>query len=286
MNYQTLISPTELANHLDDPKWAIIDCRFTLGNPERGRRDYLEGHIPGAVYVHLEEEMCAPVIKGKSGRHPLLPLQETVQLFSRLGIDQEVQVVAYDDWTPISGAVAARFWWMLRWLGHERVAGLDGGWQAWLRAQMPTACGPERRQPRTFLPNLHLEIYASMADVKAALLYPTWKVFDSRTADRYRGENETIDPVAGHIPGAINAPYTENATQEGTFRSVEELRQRFRTLLGDTPARKAIFYCGSGVTAAVNVLAVKQAGLGNARLYVGSWSEWITDAENPVAHNG
>jgi len=282
MNHHTLISPHELANHLADPGWVILDCRFTLGNPERGCRDYHAAHIPGAVYVHLEEELCAPVIPGKTGRHPLLPLQGTVELFSRLGIDQNIQVVAYDDWTPISGAVAARLWWMLRWLGHERVAVLDGGWKAWLAADLPTVSGNETRPPRQFVPRLHLEIYASVADVKAALLYPGWKVFDSRTADRYRGENETIDPVAGHIPGAINAPYVENGTPQGTFRSPEELRQRFIQLLGETPAQKAIFYCGSGVTAAVNVLALKHAGLGDARLYVGSWSEWITDPENPV----
>lgn len=283
MNYQTLISPNELANHLDDPNWAIFDCRFTLGNPDRGRQDYLTAHIPGAIYVHLEEEMCAPVIRGKTGRHPLLPLEETVRLFSRLGIDEHLQVVAYDDWTPISGAVAARFWWMLRWLGHDRVAVLDGGWKAWLEAGLPTSNSQEMRPMRTFHPRLRLELYASMADVRAALLYPSWKVIDSRTADRYRGENETIDPIAGHIPGAINAPYIDNGKPDGTFRSPDELRQRFTQLLGDTPPRKAIFYCGSGVTAAVNVLALKHAGLGDARLYVGSWSEWITDPENPVA---
>ncbi len=283
MIYQTLITPHELVNHLSDPNWAIIDTRFTLGDPERGRRDYLEAHIPGAVYVHLEEEMCAPVVKGQTGRHPLLPMEETVQLFSRLGIDRDTQVVAYDDWTPISGAVAARLWWMLRWLGHDRVAVLDGGWKAWLESGLPTASGNENRPARTFTPNLHLELYASMADVKAALLYPNWKVFDSRTADRYRGENETIDPIAGHIPGAINAPYVDNGTPQGGFLPVEQLRQRFTHLLGETPSEKAIFYCGSGVTAAVNVLALKHAGLGNARLYVGSWSEWITDPENPVA---
>ncbi|RCK74284.1 MAG: Thiosulfate sulfurtransferase, rhodanese [Anaerolineae bacterium] len=282
MDYQTLISAHELANHLTDPEWAIFDCRFTLGKPERGRQDYLDSHIPGAVYVHLEEELCAPIVKGQTGRHPLLPLEETVKLFSRLGIDQNVQVVAYDDWTPISGAVAARLWWMSRWLGHERVAVLDGGWNAWLAASLPTRSGNETRPPRHFTPNLHLEIYASMADVRAALLYPDWKVFDSRTADRYRGENETIDPVAGHIPGALNAPYVENGTPQGTFRPADELRQRFTQLLGETPAKKTIFYCGSGVTAAVNVLALKHAGLGDARLYVGSWSEWITDPENPV----
>ncbi len=281
-DYQILISPRELANHLTDPNWAVIDTRFTLGQPERGRQDYLIAHIPGAVYVHLEEEMCAPVIQGKSGRHPLLPLPETVALFSRLGIDQTVQVVAYDDWTPISGAVAARFWWMLRWLGHERVAVLDGGWQAWIAEGLPTRSGEETRTFRTFTPRLQSSLYASSEDVKIALQNPTWKVFDSRTADRYRGENETIDPVAGHIPGALNAPYIENGQPNGCFRPNEELRERFTKLLGETPAHQTIFYCGSGVTAAVNVLALKHAGLGDARLYVGSWSEWITDPQNPV----
>ncbi|MCS6907045.1 MAG: sulfurtransferase [Anaerolineales bacterium] len=283
MQYQTLITPQELRPHLGDPNWAVFDCRFTLGDPERGRKDYLIAHIPGAVYVHLEQEMCGPVVRGRTGRHPLLPLKDAVRLFSRLGIDENVQVVAYDDWSPISGAVAARLWWMLRWLGHEQVAVLDGGWRAWIEARMPTAGGVEGRSRRKFTPRLHLEYYASMADVKTALLDPTWKVFDSRTADRFRGENETIDPVAGHIPTAINAPYVENGTPEGTFRSPEELRQRFATLLGETPPQKAIFYCGSGVTAALNLLALKYAGLGDARLYVGSWSEWITDPENPVA---
>lgn len=283
MNYQTLITPQELYAHLGDENWAIIDVRFTLGDPQRGRNDYLQAHIPGAVYVHLEDEMCAPVIPGKTGRHPLLPAQETADLFNKLGIDEHVQVVAYDDWTPAPGAVAARLWWMLRWLGHRNVAVLDGGWQAWVNANYPSQSGNQRRSPRQFTPQLHLELYASTADTAAALLYPQWKVFDSRTADRYRGENETIDPVAGHIPGAINAPYIENCQPDGRFRPTEELRQRFSALLGETNPSQAIFYCGSGVTAAHNVLALAHAGLGDARLYVGSWSEWITDPERPIS---
>lgn len=282
MSYQTIISVEELKDHLDDENWAIFDVRFTLGNPERGREDYLKSHIPGAVYVHLEEEMCAPVVPGKTGRHPLLSAEQTAELFSKLGIDEGVQVVAYDDWTPASGAVAARLWWMLHWLGHRNVAVLDGGWNAWNEHRLPTRSGVENRQPRRFQPELHLELFASAADTYAALLYPHWKVFDSRTSDRYHGQNETIDPVAGHIPGAFNAPYIENCTAEGYIRPKEELHRRFQTLLNGTAANQAIFYCGSGVTAAHNVLALAHAGLGHARLYVGSWSEWITDPEHPV----
>lgn len=283
MDYTTLISPADLLLHLDDENWAIIDVRFTLGNPERGRIDYVKSHLPNSVFVHVEEEMCGKVIPGKTGRHPLLPVEDTVQLFSRLGIDENVQVVVYDDWPGASGAVAARLWWMLRWLGHEKVAVLDGGWNAWLSQSYPISQQIKTREPRSFKPKLHLEIYASTADTKAALLYPTWKVFDSRTADRYRGENETIDPIAGRIPGAINAPYLDNCYPDGRFKPREEIRQRFQNLLGDTPPSKAIFYCGSGLTSALNVLAVAYCGLGNARLYVGSWSEWITDPKRPIA---
>ncbi|MGB9673688.1 MAG: sulfurtransferase [Anaerolineales bacterium] len=282
MEFTTLISPSELMGHLQDENWAILDTRFTLGDPERGQMDYYRAHIPHAIYVHPEKDMSGPIIPGKTGRHPLLPLEDTTNLFSRLGIDQDVQVVIYDDWNAAAGAVAARLWWMLRWLGHTRVAVLDGGWNAWLAHNYPTTPEITTRQPRQFTPQLHLEIYASMADTKAALLYPSWQVVDSRTADRYRGENETIDPIAGRIPGALNLPYLENCLPDGRFKPKEEIRSQFKRVLGDTPASKTIFYCGSGLTSALNVLAMVYAGLGNARLYVGSWSEWITDPNNPI----
>lgn len=283
MIYRTLISTSELAEHLEDPEWAVADCRFTLGQTERGRRDYLESHVPGAVYVHLNEDLCSPVIPGKTGRHPLPSMELAVGTMTRLGIRPETQIVVYDDWPGASGGIAARLWWMSRWLGHEAVAVLDGGWQRWVEEGRPVRGGEERRPSREFHPHLRPEFYASSQDVDALRSDPTSRVFDSRSADRYRGENETIDPVAGHIPGAFSAPYADNAGSDGRFRSPQELRERFEALLDGVPAERAVFYCGSGVTAAHNVLALAHAGLGDARLYVGSWSDWITDLEHPIA---
>jgi thiosulfate/3-mercaptopyruvate sulfurtransferase len=282
MSYQTLISAEVLRSHLGDPDWAIVDCRFTLGDPQRGRRDYLQAHIPGAVYAQLEEDLCSPHLPGVTGRHPLPPVDELARKFSEWGIGPGVQVVAYDDWPGASGAVAARLWWSLRWLGHQAVAVLDGGWNRWLQMSGPVNAGTETRPHRDFRPSPHPELIASVDEVDTLRSDPAYKLFDSRSADRYRGENETIDPVAGHIPGALNAPYAENVRPDGLFRPPDELRQRFSALLGETPAQNAVFYCGSGVTAAHNLLALAHAGLGNARLYLGSWSEWITDPSKPV----
>ena len=282
MSYQTLVSAEELLSHLGDPDWAIVDCRFTLGDAERGWRDYLQAHIPGAVYAYLESDLSSPHIPGVTGRHPLPPVDHLVRIFSEWGIGPEVQVVAYDDWPGASGAVAARLWWSLRWLGHEAVAVLDGGWNRWLQTGGAIKAGIETRPHREFKPNLRSELIASLDEVEGLRTDPAYKLFDSRSAERYRGENETVDPVAGHIPGALNAPYAENVGTDGLFRPSGELRQRFHALLGDTPAKNAVFYCGSGVTATHNLLALAHAGLGDARLYVGSWSEWITDPKRPV----
>lgn len=283
MAFTTLISAQELDAHLGDAEWAIVDCRFSLADPVMGRRDYLQNHIPGAVYAHLNDDLCAPIRPGVTGRHPLPQVEQAVATFARLGITENVQVVAYDDWPGASGAVAARLWWMLRWLGREQVAVLDGGWAHWRQLGYATRSGEETRPPGGFRAHLRPEFYASSQDVEQRRLEAQWRVFDSRSADRYRGENETIDPVAGHIPGAISAPYLENAAADGSFRPVGELRERFRALLKEVPASQTIFYCGSGVTAAHNVLAMAHAGLGIPRLYVGSWSEWITDPSRPVA---
>jgi len=281
--YTTLISPSELISHLDDPDWAIVDCRFSLEAPDRGREDYLRAHIPGAVYAHLNDDLCAPHIPGVTGRHPLPAPERLAQTFSKWGIGPGVQVVAYDDWEAASGGVAARLWWSLRWLGHQAVAVLDGGWKRWVGEGYPWRGGWETRSPRSFIPNPRPELIVSAREVEALRLDGAYRVVDSRSADRYRGENETIDPVAGHIPGAINAPYSENVGPDGLFKSREELRRRFTALLGNVPAENVIFYCGSGVTACHNLLALMHAGLGEARLYPGSWSEWITDANRPVA---
>ena len=279
----TLISTQELFQHLDDPFWALMDCRFTLADPGRGRRDYLEAHIPGAIYVHLNEDLSAPPIPGITGRHPLPSLDQIVNNFSRWGIDKGVQVVVYDDTPGSSGAYAARLWWMLRYLGHDSVALLDGGWQRWQEEGRPQRSGLEVRPRRTFAPSLRSEMLANSADVEAMRQDSNCLVVDSRSPDRYRGENETIDPVAGHIPGAVSAPYAENFAVDGLFLPADQLRSRFAAILGNVLVDKTVFYCGSGVTAAVNLLALKHSGLGDARLYIGSWSEWITDPGHPIA---
>jgi thiosulfate/3-mercaptopyruvate sulfurtransferase len=279
MTYTTLISTAELAQHLTDPDWAIFDCRFSLADPERGRRDYAQAHIPGAIYVHLNEDLASPIVPGVTGRHPLPSTDDLTARFSEWGIDERVQVVAYDD---SGGGMAARLWWLLRWLGHEAVAVLDGDWRKWQSEGRPSPDGAAIRSARRFVPRLRSDLLITTEDIEGQLYNARYKLFDSRTADRYRGENETFDPIAGHIPGAISAPYPDNLKPDGTFRSDEELHARFTALLGDTPVRQTAFYCGSGVTAAQNILAMKHAGLGDARLYAGSWSEWITDPQRPI----
>jgi len=281
MIYKTLISTAELAAHLDDPEWAIFDCRFSLDNPERGGEDYRAAHIPGTIYAHLDEDLSGPVIPGRTGRHPLPAPEVAAERFASWGIGPGVQVVVYDD---AGGALAAaRLWWMLRWLGHEAAAVLDGGWSRWIAEGRPTRSGVETRPAREFIPAPRPELLVTVDEVDRLRQDPAYRLFDVRAAERYRGENETIDPVAGHIPGAISAPYTENLTRGGLFRSPAELRQHYRRLLGETPAGRSVFYCGSGVTSTHSLLALLHAGLGEARLYAGSWSEWIADPERPVA---
>ena len=280
MTFATLISPAEVAAHIDDPNWAVVDCRFALAEPAKGRRDYLAAHIPGAVYAHLDEDLSGPVVPGQSGRHPLPAVDAFAATLSAWGIDDGVQVVVYDD---ASGVYAGRLWWMLRWLGHDAVALLDGDWRLWQSEGRTTRDGVEQRAPRVFTPRLRPHLLATTDEIAARLGAPDLHLFDARAADRYRGENETIDPVAGHIPGAVNAPYAGNLDADGRFLSAGELRDRYEALLGDAPAEEAIFDCGSGVSAVHDLIALAVAGLGLPRLYVGSWSEWSADPARPAA---
>lgn len=280
MPFITLISGSELVNHIANPDWAIIDCRFALDDSSRGHREYLNAHIPGAIYAHLSKDLSGQIISGKTGRHPLPELKTFVHTLSNWGIDAHVQVIAYDD---KGGAMAAaRLWWMLRWAGHHAVAVLNGGCSQWLKSNYPVTRSAETRKQRSFVPKIHNDFVFSSEDVMKVLHNKNFRLIDSRSTDRYRGENETIDPVAGHIPGALSVPFTGNLGADGLFLQQKDLKLRFEHVLGGITPERAVFYCGSGVTAAHNILAVKVAGLGDARLYAGSWSEWITNPDNPI----
>lgn len=279
MPNNTLVSPNKLQSSLAEPAWVLIDCRFSLKDPGKGRNAYLASHIPGAVYAHLDHDLSGPVVNGQTGRHPLPSVEQFVTTLSAWGIGAGVQVVAYDD---TGGSMAARLWWMLRWLGHDDVAVLDGGWQAWNAAGYPVRNGAESRERAEFEARPRPELAADTAEVERIRNDDSYVLCDCRGADRFRGENETIDPVAGHIPGAISLPYAGNLSEDKTFRPAAELKQRFEESLGGTAAENVVLYCGSGVTAAHNALAMAYAGLGDARLYPGSWSEWITDPGRPI----
>ena len=280
MKFKTLISTSEVNKHKDDPNWAIVDCRFALDDPNGGETDYLSAHIPGAVYAHLDRDLSGTVIPGKTGRHPLPGIDVAAKLFSNLGIGPDVQVVAYDD---VGGALAAaRLWWMLRWLGHDGVAVLDGGWGQWLTERRGIENGMRRRQRREFKPEPRPELLVSANHLELMGLGANGRIIDVRAPERFRGEVEPFDPVAGRIRGAVNVPYKDNLDATGMMIPVDEMRSLYERLLGDIPAERTVFYCGSGVTAALNILAVQHAGLGEARLYAGSWSEWITDPRRPT----
>ena len=268
MPYTTIVAAAELAAHLHDPQWVIVDCRFDLQDTAAGERRYVASHIPGAVYSHLDRDLSgARQESGEGGRHPLPSPADLTLTFGRWGIGRGVQVVAYDDQ---SGHYAARLWWLLRFMGHEAVAVLDGGWPAWLAAGLPLAAGEsDPVTPRLFEGAPHIEWLAAGERLDVAP-----RLVAARAPERYRGETEPLDPVAGHIPGAVNRPYTTNWDAAGQWRPPEALLAEFLELLGDAPAEEAVFYCGSGVSACVNLLAMARAGLPLGRLYVGSWSEW------------
>jgi thiosulfate/3-mercaptopyruvate sulfurtransferase len=280
----TLIEPQALGEHLGDGGWAIIDCRFDLARPEWGARAFAAGHIPGALYADLDRDLSGPR-SPVSGRHPLPMPVVLAATLSRLGIDATVQVVAYDQG---SGSFAARLWWLLRWLGHREVAVLDGGFAAWERAGLPVSSTVEARASRQFSARPDASMLVGTAEVAAALesgaiARGETLLVDARSADRFAGENESIDPVAGHIPGARNHPFTANQDAQGRFLAPAQLERAWQdTLRGGTP-RQVIAMCGSGVTACHNLLSLELAGLAGARLYAGSWSEWIRNPAHAVA---
>jgi|SRR5579862_5719270 len=281
--YFTLIEPAELAAHMSDTDWAVLDCRSELARPEWGATAYAEAHLPNAIYAHLDHDLSGPVTS-TSGRHPLPRVDAFAATLSRWGIDESVQVVAYDQ---NNGAYASRLWWLLRWVGHVRVAVLNGGFAAWQQTALPVSKQPGVRQPRRFTPNSAQTGVVSTGELEGILAAGQLAagertLIDARSADRFAGQNEIIDPVAGHVPGAGNHPFAHNLDARGRFLPPHDLRTRWlETLRGREPAT-AIAMCGSGVTACHNLLALEVAGLPGAQLYAGSWSEWIRDAARPT----
>jgi len=279
--YSTLIDTTAAHDHLKDPNWVFVDCRFDIRNTGRGPRDYQASHIRGAVYADLDQDLSGPIIPGRTGRHPLPEPESIVRVFSGWGIGPENQVIAYDEST--GAMAAARLWWLLKWAGHDAVAVLDGGFKAWIAAGLPCGTGVESKPASRFVAAFRPELAVDARHVLSVLNDPGWVVMDARAADRYRGENETIDPVAGHVPGAISAPYGSALGPDGLFKPTAELARLYETAMGGRDAEHTIVYCGSGVTAAHSVLACTHAGLGLPRLYPGSWSDWITDKGRPTS---
>jgi thiosulfate/3-mercaptopyruvate sulfurtransferase len=279
MTYSTLVSTSDLAAHLDDAGWVICDCRHDLADTEAGRHAYGESHVPGARFVHLDEDLSAPKT-GHNGRHPLPDPERFARRAGELGISNGSQVVAYD---ASGGYYAARMWWMLRWLGHDAVAVLDGGWNAWLKAAQPVTDRLPIVKAARFTPRVRNEAVVDAGSVAARLGKTGPLLVDARSPDRYRGENETLDPVGGHIPGAINRFFRLNMDADGRFKAATILRKEFSELLGNNASGQATHYCGSGVTACHNLLAMEIAGLSGSRLYPGSWSEWCADPTRPTA---
>ncbi len=276
-----LIAPRQLAERLGDPKLVILDCRFALEDVDYGQRSYAEGHIAGAHFADLERDLSGPVVKGVTGRHPLPQPGRLIERFQQWGISNDSEVVLYDDGP---GAFAARAWWLLAWLGkRSSVYLLDGGLKAWHAAGLPLSLDPADRHEGTFSGKPDPALLISAQHLRERLGDPALTLLDARALPRFRGEVEPIDPVAGHIPGAQCAAFTENLGADGHFLPAEQLKARFAKLLGERQPQDLVAYCGSGVTACHNLFALSLAGYPLAPLYAGSWSEWITDPQRQVA---
>lgn len=277
--FKTLISAAELAPHVAAADWLIVDCRFELGKPDSGERAYAAGHIPHAFYAHLDRDLAAPIAP-TTGRHPLPPPEQFAATLASWGMTPATQVVAYD---ADNAAYAARLWWLLRWVGHDAVAVLDGGFKAWTAAGLPTTTEVPHRPPGHFTARPNRDMWFDAREVAERVQRSDWRLLDARAPERFAGKVEPIDPVAGHVPGARNHPFASNLGGDGRFASAQELRQRFSQSQDGVADDHTIVMCGSGVTACNLLLAMEHAGKRGARLYAGSWSEWIKDPARGVA---
>jgi thiosulfate/3-mercaptopyruvate sulfurtransferase len=270
---QNVVSAAWLFENLNNTQVVIVDCRFSLADPQRGQQQYKDSHIPGAFYLDLNRDLSSPV-QAHGGRHPLPDSNQLAATLASIGVrsgnGQATWVIAYDD---SHLAFAARLWWLLRYLGHDRVAVLDGGFSGWQTAGYPTT--PDRPTPKagTFVPQIRSDWVVDVEGVKAQMGHTNTVLIDSREEERYRGEQEPIDPIAGHIPGALNYPWQEVTDSQGFLRPISEQQQRWATL---AEVEEMIVYCGSGVTACVNLLSLEMAGFKKSRLYAGSWSDWCS----------
>ena len=277
--YSTLIKSEELFAHLSDPDWVVIDCRFDLFQPEWGLENYRLGSIPGAVYADVEKDLSGPKT-GDTGRHPLPDPESFLSTMGSMGVSNQSQVVVYD---TSSGSFAARLWWLLIYYGHPRVAVLDGGYTAWVQAGFPIMTGDQRRSPAHFTGFPNEEMVISSSEMLTLHSHEGYRVMDARSPERFRGEIELIDPIAGRIPNSLNRFHQDNLDQAGKLKEPEILLREFKLLLGDAPPENVIVYCGSGVTACHHLLALASAGVQGVKLYAGSWSEWILDPNRPLA---
>jgi thiosulfate/3-mercaptopyruvate sulfurtransferase len=275
----SLVSCAELAAHLGDPDWRIVDCRHRLTDTAYGERVYAEGHLPSAVFMHLDRDLSGPT-NGKNGRHPLPDPQILAAKLGAIGVSHRTRVIAYDD---DGGMNAVRLWWLLRWMGHDRVAVLDGGIGAWIGQGRPVTADPPAPtlDAATFETRLR-DWVVTVDQIVDNLEKNDFCLIDARAPDRFRGENETMDPVGGHIPGARQRFFRDNLDASGNFRPAAELRRQFLDVLAGVEPERVVMYCGSGVSACHNLLAMEVAGLPGARLYAGSWSEWCADPNRPV----
>jgi thiosulfate/3-mercaptopyruvate sulfurtransferase len=279
MSWRTLVRAEELARRLDDPRVRVFDCRFDLMQPQAGAERYLGSHLPGAVFADLNRDLSSPPTPA-SGRHPLPDPQVFAAWLRASGVESDSQVVAYDDAT---GMFASRLWWMLRWLGHAEVAVLDGGFRRWKELGLPLATTVPEVRAGAFTAEPRPELAVDGDAVLMSAADPQQRVIDARAGERYRGEVEPIDPVAGHVPGARNHPSSSLLGADGLFLPIDELRVSLLRSLDGVPPERSIAYCGSGVTACHVLLAMEHAGLHGGRLYPGSWSEWSRNPARPIA---
>ncbi len=279
MSYQTIVSAEVLLQNQDNPNWIILDCRESLMDKEWGYKSYLEGHIPNATYCYLYNDFSSP-ITSNTGRHPLPKAEELAKKLGAWGINENTQVVVYDD---MSGAIAGRMWWQLRCFGHKNVAVLDGGLKYWLSQNNPMTTDIIKPVQKQFTVDFNPDYLVTVNQVSKNIDEKNFSLVDARAAPRYRGEAEPIDPIAGHILGALNRDFSLNLDNDGLYLSPLDLKNQFQAIVDDAPSQQVVHMCGSGVTACHNMLAMEIAGFSGSKLYLGSWSEWITDPSRPIA---